>query len=132
MIVILFILIVVVFWTALCYSKYKKWHIRMKKCTRLVHGLVIEVKERKPIRGSGMLYKPIFMVRDENGETKIESAYYPNPISLSVNSKVDLLVDPNDYNTFIYADRSLNKGLPADIICCCLPIVFLVGILLLS
>lgn len=104
----------------------------MKKCTRLVHGLVIEVKERKPIRGSGMLYKPIFMVRDENGETKIESAYYSNLISLSVNSKVDLLVDPDDYNTFIYADRSLNKGLPADIICCCLPIVFLVGILLLS
>lgn len=129
MIIALFAGIVLIGWGILCFSKYQKWNTRKKRCTKLVHARVIQVLEKKPVRGSDMLYKPIFLVEDHN--IRIDSAYYSNLLHLTPNTYIDLLVDTDNYNNFIYAEKSLNRGIMADIVCCCLPIIFLVAILIM-
>ncbi|MBP5553671.1 MAG: hypothetical protein J6X94_02240 [Lachnospiraceae bacterium] len=119
-------------WIALCLSKYHKWDKRKKNCSLEISAEVIDVLERKPMRGSSMLYKPVFRPMDAPEGTVIDSAYYSNLVSFKVGDKVDLLVNPENIRDFLYKDSSLNKGKTADIICCIIPAVILVIWFLLS
>ena len=119
-------------WAALCLSKYHKWNRRKKNCTREISAEVIKVLERKPMRGSSMLYKPVFRPMDTPDNTVIDSAYYSNLVSFNVGERVELLVNPENYQEFLYKDDSLNKGKTADIIACIIPAVLIVVFILLS
>ena len=119
-------------WAALCLSKYHKWNRRKKNCTREISAEVIKVLERKPMRGSSMLYKPVLRPMDAPEGTVIDSAYYSNLISFKVGDIVTLFVNPNNIQEFLYKDDSLNKGKTADIICCIIPAAIIVIWILLS
>lgn len=108
--IILIILVLIILVTFVL--QYLKKDIESKKkenCTKLVTAQVIEIRQSKPNRKGKISYKPIFIVRDERGSTMIVSARYSQVANIPVNSTINLLVDPNNYNRFIYADSFLNE-----------------------
>lgn len=119
-------------WLLLCIFKYRKWNIRKKRCTKTVHAKVVSVLEKKPMRGSDMLYKPVFQVTLDDQLVTIRSAYFSNLIHFETGEQVELLVNPENYQQFLYKTEALNRGKAADIICCILPLFFAIGILCLS
>ncbi len=116
-------------WAALCTAKYRKWQRRRRNCTLELPVRVVDVLERKTARGS-MVYKPIFEPVDPADSTVIDSAYYSNLVSFEVGEAVNLLVNPDNTKEFLYKDDSLNKGRIVDIVCCCLPIICVIGYIL--
>ena len=118
-------------WLTLCISKYNKWSKRKKNCTQELSVRVVDVLEKRTSRGS-MLYKPIFMPTDPANLLVIDSAYYSNLVSFEIGDTVELLINPENPNQFLYKDDSLNKGKTADIIGCCLPVIFFIVYLILS
>lgn len=117
-------------WIIFCILKYRKWNHRFKNCTKKITVHVSDVLEKKTRRG-GMVYKPIFTGIEDGREFVISSAFYSNLVSFGVGENVELFVNPEDYQNFIYAEKSYNKGLNADIFACIfIPIIFLAGIIL--
>lgn len=110
-------------WLAFCIFKLNKWHRRKKNCTEELSVEVVDVLERKPMRGSSMLYKPVFKPVNSTDSTLIDSAYYSNLIKFDRGDKVELLVNPNNRNEFLYKDDSLNRGKIVDIISCFFPAI---------
>ena len=127
-IVIFFVVTVLIGWLILCRAKFKKWHDRKIKCIKRINVVVSDVLERKTARGA-MLYKPIFQVEAE--EYIIDSAFYSNLVKFQVGEKLELLVNPENYKQFLYADDRYNKGLIADVICCFIPLIFLIIIFMI-
>ena len=117
-------------WMALCFFKYRKWHRRRKNCTKELQVKVVDVKEKKAARG-GMLYKPVFEPVGSPEYPVIDSAFYSNMVSFEIGDKVELLINPDNAKEFLYKDNSLNKGILADILCCCLPMICVIGYLLM-
>lgn len=115
-------------WCALCISKYKKWSNKRKKCKKQLSVQVIEILEKKTARG-GMIYKPIFKT-NENTNYIIDSAFYSSLVSFEIGQHIILLVNPQNPKDFLYKDNAYNKGIIVDVLCCCLPCIFLLGILL--
>ncbi len=124
-----FILVFISVWFVLCIFKYKKWSNKRKKCTKHISVKVIDILEKKTARG-GMIYKPIFLVEGVSDNSTIDSAYYSSLVSFEVGEYVELLVNPDNQNEFLYKDNPYNKGLIVDILCCCLPCIVLIGILI--
>ncbi|MCR5251870.1 MAG: hypothetical protein K6E50_14820 [Lachnospiraceae bacterium] len=118
-------------WLALCLVKYGKWARRRKNCTAEITARVVEIKERKAMRG-GMLYKPVFEPLGTTDCLLIDSAFYTNLVRFEVGQTVELLVNPADPKEFLYKDNSLNKGIVADVICCCLPLLCILGYVLVK
>ncbi len=116
-------------WCALCISKYKKWSSKRKKCKKQLSVQVIEILEKKTARG-GMVYKPIFAETNENTNYIIDSAFYSSLVSFEIGQHIILLVNPENPKDFLYKDNVYNKGIIVDVLCCCLPCIFLLGILL--
>lgn len=118
-------------WIIFCILKYRKWHHRFKNCTKRITVDVSDVLEKKTRRGS-MVYKPIFTGIEDGREVVISSAFYSNLVSFGVGENLELLINPGNYQEFIYAEKSYNKGINADIFACVfIPVIFLVGILLI-
>ena len=92
---------------------------------------VVEIRERKTAR-SGIITKPVFQVCDSGKVCHIESAYYSKLVVFHVGQSVEILVNPEDYSQFLYADNQYNRGKVADILCCLLPLVFLIIIIVVS
>ncbi len=118
-------------WLALCIAKYNKWHKRKKNCTMELSVEVIRVLQRKTAR-SGMVYKPVFKPLNGENLTEIDSAYYSKFVSFEIGETVELLVNPDNIKEFLYKDDSLNKGKIVDILCCCIPILPMIGFILVS
>ena len=118
-------------WLALCIAKYNKWRKRIKNCTREVSVKVVDVLEKRTARG-GMVYKPIFESIDDTLQLVIDSALYSSLVTFEIGDTLELLVNPENTNEFLYKDDSLNKGKKADILCCLMPIVIIIGIVLTS
>ena len=116
-------------WLALCIAKYNKWSKKRKNCTQQLSVKVVEILERKTARG-GMVYKPIFMPADAAEHSVIDSAFYSSLVSFEIGETVELLVNPNNEKDFLYKDNQYNKGMIVDILCCCLPVIFVIGIIL--
>lgn len=116
-------------WGIMCYLKYKKWHDKRKNCQKELQVYVKEILEKKTSRG-GMVYKPIFVWKEDNKEFIIDSAFYSDLVSFKVGEAVNLLVNPNNYLDYIYAENTYNKGLVLDIGACFIPLIFVLGIVL--
>lgn len=117
-------------WGALCVTKYKKWNGKRKKCKRPLPVRVVDILERKTARG-GMVYKPIFEAIENEGYV-IDSAFYSSLVSFEIGQRLVLLVDPKNPKDFLYQDNAYNKGRIVDVLCCCLPALFLLGIILIG
>ena len=124
-------LLFILAWLALCIAKYNKWRKRIKNCTREVPVKVVDVLEKRTARG-GMVYKPIFESIDDTLQLVIDSALYSSLVTFEIGDTLELLVNPENTNEFLYKDDSLNKGKKADILCCLMPIVIIIGIVLTS
>ncbi|MBO5303949.1 MAG: hypothetical protein J6A92_07865 [Lachnospiraceae bacterium] len=124
-----FICIILSVWIVLCILKYRKWNIKRKKCIKHVTVYVSDILSKKTKRGD-MVYKPIFVLEEKNQRYKIDSAFYSNLVTFGVGQKVNLLINPQNYKQFLYAENSYNKGMVVDIVCCFIPFVFLIGIIL--
>lgn len=118
-------------WLALCIAKYSKWSRKRKHCTKELKVKVVKVLERRTAR-SGMVYKPVFAPVNSDDGSVIDSAFYSKFVSFEVGEEVELLVNPDNIKEFLYKDDSLNKGKTVDILCCCLPIVIVIGFALVS
>ncbi len=114
----------------MCFFKYRKWHRRRKNCTKEIQVKVVDVKEKKAARG-GMFYKPVFEPVGSPEYPVIDSAFYSNMVSFEIGDKVELLINPDNAKEFLYKENSLNKGILADILCCCLPMICVIGYLLM-
>lgn len=122
-------IIILFSWCGLCIFKYKKWSNKRKKCRKRLSVQVIDILAKKTKRGS-MVYKPIFAEIDGNCNYIIDSAFYSSLVSFEVGQCIVLLVNPENPKEFLYEDNTYNKGIITDILCCCLPFIFLLGILL--
>ena len=118
-------------WLALCIAKYSKWSKRKKHCSKELTVKVVDVLERRTAR-RGMVYKPVFSPLNADDGSVIDSAFYSKFVSFEVGEEVELLVNPDNIKEFLYKDDSLNKGKTVDILCCCLPIVIVIGFVLVS
>lgn len=88
------------------------------QCTKEIKATVVDILEKKPgrdIKGSESIYKPVF--RTSDGIT-ITEAKYNQFVSLSTGQEIELLVNPDNYNSFLYKDNSLNVGKNCDIFLC--------------
>lgn len=124
---ILFNFVIAIIEFILVTKKYTKWNKRKVNCTCKVKAQVVEVLERKTSKGK-ILYKPIYIFWLNDKQGKITSAFYTNLIQFHVGEFVELLINPNDYQQFLYENNSYNKGKFADIICCIMPVVFVIMI----
>ncbi len=118
-------------WLTLCVAKYNKWKSRRQNCTSELTVKVTEVLEKKTSRG-GMVYKPIFESVDDARQLIINSAYYSSLVSFEIGDIVELLINPDNPQQFLYKNDSLNKGKIADIACCCIPIIIVIGMILVE
>jgi len=116
-------------WLALCLAKYGKWSKRKKYCSKELTVKVVDVLERRTAR-SGMVYKPVFSPLNADDGSVIDSAFYSKFVSFEVGEEVELLVNPDNIKEFLYKDDSLNKGKTVDILCCCLPVLIVIGFIL--
>ena len=116
-------------WLALCIAKYSKWSKRKKHCSKELTVKVVDVLERRTAR-SGMVYKPVFSPLNADDGSVIDSAFYSKFVSFEVGEEVELLVNPDNIKEFLYKDDSLNKGKTVDILCCCLPVLIVIGFIL--
>ena len=116
-------------WLALCIAKYNKWRKRIKNCTREVSVKVVDILEKRTARG-GMVYKPIFESIDATHQLVIDSALYSSLVTFEIGDTLELLINPEDTKEFLYKDDFLNKGKKADILCCLIPIIIIIGIIL--
>lgn len=115
-------------WAILCIYKYRKWDHKRKNCTKQLFVEVKEILEKKTARG-GMVYKPIFITTD--GENNIiDTAFYSSLVSFEIGQQLTLLINPQNPKDFLYENDSYNKGIIVDVLCCCLPFVFILGIFL--
>ncbi|MBR6403444.1 MAG: hypothetical protein IKS48_08690 [Eubacterium sp.] len=130
-IVVVFCAVVAVVWLSICIPKYKKWSGRIKNCTLEVPVQVVEIYEKRTRRGY-VLCKPVFESVDPTNQVVIDSAYYSNLISFEVGDELVLLINPNDPKEFIYKDKRNNKGLVADMVACCMPILVIILYLVLK
>ena len=128
LIIVMFFGSILLAWFLLCLFKYKKWHDRKLNCTKKLVAHVVEIREKKTAR-SGIITKPIFQVCDGGKVYHIESAYYSNLIVFHMGQNVELWVNPKDYSQFLYADDQYNRGKVADILCCLIPLIFLIIIM---
>ena len=124
-VIIMAILFFIIGWATLCLLKYRKWSQKANNCTKELKVAVIDILERKTARG-GMIYKPIFQSLDYS--IIIDSAYYSSLVSFQQGEQVYLLINPNNPKEFLYKDNAYNKGKIADIVCCLLPLIFILGI----
>lgn len=124
-----FVLILFLAWCTLCIFKYKKWSSKRKMCIKPISVQVIEILEKRTARG-GMVYKPIFAIIDDKDNTIIDSAFYSSLVSFEIGQHLTLLVNPQNPKEFLYENNKYNKGIIVDVICCCLPCIFILGILL--
>lgn len=124
------IIIAIIFigmWLGVTISKYQKWKHRKENCITKVRATVIDVLERRPRRGSGLMYKPIFQFVSNGTVYVIDTAYYSNVMKFEKGEVFDLLVNPKNYKEFIYAEDSNNAGKKLDIMCCVMMFVGFVG-----
>ena len=128
LIIVMFFGSILLAWFLLCLFKYKKWHDRKLNCTKKLVAHVVEIRGRKTAR-SGIITKPIFQVCDGGKVYHIESAYYSNLVVFHMGQNVEILVNPEDYSQFLYADDQYNRGKVADILCCLIPLIFLIVII---
>lgn len=119
-------IILIIIWISITASKYLKWNHRKKNCTLQVNATVTDILERKPMRGSGMLYKPIFKVTLNNESIIINSAKYSNLIQLHNGELVELLLNPNNTSEFLYVNNKYNVGKTADIIGCVILLLLII------
>ena len=120
-----------VIWFVIGKTKYDKWAYRYRNCTQELPVRVVEVLERRPMRGSSMLYKPIFQPEEGDDRTLIDTAYYSNLLSFQVGERVVLLVNPANIKEFRFKEEQYNKGMKADLVACVIPpLVFLALVLI--
>lgn len=124
---ILFAIVLLTAWGALCFSKYKKWNHRRKNCNKELQVYVKQILERKTKRGD-IVYKPIFAWNEAGREYTIDSAFYSGLVSFEVGEAVMLLVNPENYMEFLYADDTYNKGILADVLGCLMPLLLILGL----
>ena len=128
---IFFISVAFIVWMPVCISKYRKWRHRKQHCNRKVTARIVEIREKKAARG-GMMYKPVFHVSLDNETHIIDSAYYTAISSMETGQPVELLVNPDDCQEFLYADERYNYGKVTDIIFCLIPVFFTAIIIIVS
>lgn len=121
--------VVIIIWFPICISKYRKWNHRKEHCNRKVSAQIVDIKKKKAARG-GMLYKPIFAVAKDDKIHTISTAYYTGISSMEIGQTIELLVNPDDYQEFLYAEEKYNYGKATDIMFCLLPIFFAIIIIL--
>lgn len=123
----IFGIILLSLWAVVASLKYRKWHRREAVCTYRVSAVVTDVLERKPTRGAGMLYKPIYSICVDGTNHTIDSAYYSNVFPVEKGDRFALLVNPENYNEFIYAEKSNNVGKKLDFLCCGIMLIAFIG-----
>ena len=105
-------------WIIVVFLKYRKWSRRKKRCVMPITVTVTEVLERKPQRGIGLLYKPVFAGTVNENPIIIDTAKYTNFIHFSKGEDVELLIDPDNPKEFIYAEKKYNVGKDVDTLLC--------------
>lgn len=125
-------IILFIIWILITISKLLKWNHRKNNCTLKVNAIVTNILERKPVRGTGMIYKPIFKVISNNENIIINSAKYSNLIQLHNGESVELLLNPNNTNEFLYVNNKYNVGKTADIMGCAIWFIVIIGLAFLK
>lgn len=123
------ITVLMVVWIPLCISKYRKWHHRKEHCNRKITVQIVEIEKKKAARG-GMMYKPIFAVAKDDKIHTIRTAYYTGISTMEIGQTIELLVNPDDYQEFLYVEEKYNYGKITDIMFCLIPFFFAIIIII--
>ena len=112
------------------YSVIKEWGSRKKRCTLRVPAKVVEVLNMKPKRTLVMMHKPIFEICVMGNNILINSAIYTHLIKLKTGQKLQLYINPDNPQDFMYASPYKNKLLFRDMLGCVMPLVMLLYLFL--
>lgn len=116
-------IILFVCWLVLCYYKSKKWIGRKERCTLRIRVQVVEVLTRKPQRGAGLLYKPIFKISLVKSENLIKSATYTHLFKFDPGDEIWIYVNPNNLQDFVYESPYNDILKMLDMGACLLPLL---------
>lgn len=105
----------------ICYIKIKKWVGRENRCTLKVQVQVVDILTRKPQRGAGLLYKPIFKISSVKSERLIKSALYTHLYKFDIGDQIWIYVNPNDLQDFMYESPYKDIGILIDGLACVMP-----------
>lgn len=115
-----------------CYIKIKKWTGREKRCTLRIRVQVVEILTRKPQRGAGLLYKPIFKISSVKSENVIKSATYTHLFKFVEGEEIWIYVNPMDIQDFMYEPPYKNILLFVDGLSCIMPLLAMLIYFLLT
>ena len=122
-------MMVYIFCASICiinsYIVIKRWGERKKRCTLRVPVKVIEVIAMKPRRSTVLVYKPIFEVDIMDNKVLINSAIYTPLFKLEAGQGLQLCINPDNPQDFMYDSPYKDKLLFLDILPCVIPLVFM-------
>lgn len=91
-----------IFWLPIIYIKRKRWKARNERCTVRTCVEVIEIRSKRPPRGSGLIYKPIFRVCSIKNNILIDSADYTAIYRFEIGQILWIYVNPENIQDFRY------------------------------
>ena len=107
------------------YVNIKKWSGRKKRCTLRVSVKVVEVITMKPRRSTVLVYKPIFEADVMGNKVLINSAIYTQLFKLETGQELELYINPDNPQDFMYDSPYKDKLLFLDILACVMPLFFM-------
>lgn len=116
-------IIIFIYWLFFCNLKRKKWMRRKEKCTLRICAQVKELLTRKPQRGSGLLYKPIFKICLKGSEYIINSATYSQLLKFEIGNEIWININLDDPQEFSYESPYKDILIRLDIGACLLPLI---------
>jgi len=112
------------------YTVIKEWGGRKKRCTLRVPAKVVEVLTMKPKGEFVLMHKPIFETCVMGNDVLINSAIYTHLIKLKTGQKLQIYINPDNPQDFMYASPYKNKLLFRDMLGCVMPLVMLLYLFL--
>lgn len=94
-----------------------------KNCILRVNAKVVEILERKPQRGAGLMYKPVFQISFMERTVLIKSATYTNLLQFELNQEISIYINPNNPQDFMYESPYISIVIFADILACSFPLI---------
>jgi len=103
---------------------------KKKRCTLRVPAKVVEVLTMKPKGAFVLMHKPIFETCVMGNDVLINSAIYTHLIKLKTGQKLQIYINPDNPQDFMYAPPYKNKLLFRDMLGCVMPLAMLLYLFL--